>query len=190
MEKTEFDTLYDYYKIQYPKDLEIFRDTCSTDKYSMNPKDKLFFIDDLHNFSKSNHYLLKKKHFVYLLTIHTAFLMTVHKYFNNKYDEFKTINKSIIFEYGLTGTFVYPWEILKILGIPLDKELFSNCLGRVMSDMMTDYHFCKIVPRDFIKKFINDPDLNNPKTHYGKEWEEIAIEEWFRVVKSICPKVS
>lgn len=186
--KTEFNTLYEYYKIQYPKDLEIFRDTCSTDKYSTNPKDKLFFIDDLHNFRKSNHYLLKKKHFVYLLAIHTAFLMTAHKYFNDKYEEFKTMNKGIVFEYGLTNTFVYPWKILKILLIPFDKKLFSDCLGRVMSDMMIDNHFCGITPRDFMDKFIDDLDLNDPRTLYGKHWKEIVTEEWFQSTRCICPK--
>ena len=78
--------------------------------------------------------------------------------------------------------------ILKILLIPFDKKLFSDCLGRVMSDMMIDYHFCDITPRDFMDKFIDDTDLNNPQTPYGKEFKEIALEEWFQTTKSICPK--
>lgn len=190
MDKAEFDTLYEYYQIQYPKDLEVFRDACLTDKYTKEPEDKLFFAQGIEDLKKNNHYLLNKKHFIYFLVIHSSFLMTVHQHFNDKYENFKVKNKGMVFEYGLTNTFMHPWEILDRLQISLNKELFSDCLGWVMSDMMTNYHFCEIIPRDFIEKFINDPDLNNPKTHYGKEWKEIATEEWFQVIKSICPKVS
>jgi hypothetical protein len=83
---------------------------------------------------------------------------------------------------------MYPWEVLSRLHVSFDKELFSNCLGLIMSQMMTDYYFCEIIPRDFMDKFIDDPDLNDQKTTYGKEWKEIALEEWFQVIKSICPK--
>jgi len=54
--------------------------------------------------------------------------------------------------------------------------------------MMTDYHFCGITPRDFMNKIIEDPDLNNSKTPYGKEWREIALEEWFQTTRCIYPK--
>lgn len=186
MDKTEFDTLYEYYKIQYPKDLDIFRNACLTDKNSEN---KLFFVQDLDDLKKNNHYLLKKKHFMYFLAIHTAFLMTVHKHFNDKYDKFKIMNKGMVFEYGLTNTFIYPWGILDRLGVSFEKELFSDCLGRVMSDMMIDYHFCDIIPRDFMDKFIDDLDLNNSKTIYGREFKEIAKEEWFQTNRCVCPKI-
>lgn len=189
MEKTEFDTLYNYYKIQYPKDLEVFIGACLTDKYTKEPEDKLFFAQDIEDLKKNNHYLLNKKHFMYFLVIHSAFLMTVHQHFNNKYEEFKAVNKGIVFEYGLTGTFMKPWIILDRLNISFDGELFSGCLVRVMSDMMTDNHFCGIIPRDFMDKFIDDQDLNDPKNPYGKEWKEIVTEEWFQTTKSICPKI-
>lgn len=185
----EFETLYDYYKIQYPKDLEIFKDACSSPNYNNDKERNICNVHDLENLKRSRHPLLRKKHFIYFLTIHTAFLMTVHKHFNDKYEKFKIMNKGIVFEYGLTNTFMYPWKILERLRVPFDKELFSNCLGLVISEMMTDYHFCEIIPNDFIDKFIEDPDLNNPKTPYGKEWKEIVEEEWFQVIKSICPKI-
>lgn len=188
-DKDKFETLHDYYNIQYYKDLDILKNTFITDRYTKTSEDKLFFVKDLEDFKKSKHPLLNKKHFMYFLAIHTAFLMEVHKFFPEKYDEFKHLNKGMVFEYGLTNTFMYPWEILQRLHISFDKKLFSDCLGLVMSEMMTDYYFCGIIPRDFIDKFIDDPDLNNPKTPYGKEWKEIAEEEWFQVVKSICPKI-
>ncbi len=184
----QFMSLYDYYKIQYPKDLEIFRNACTTDSYTKEPKDKLFFVQDLNFLIRDKHPLLRKKHFMYFLVIHSAFLMTVHKHFNDKYEKFKIMNKGLIFEYGLTNTFMYPWDVLNRLEIFFDKELFGDCLGRAMSDMMTDYRFCEIIPRDFMDKFIEDQDLNNSKTPYGKEWKGIATKEWFQVIKSICPK--
>lgn len=189
LKSDEFNTLYEYYKIQYSKDLENFKNACPNKKHTSDLRYESFFAQDLEYLKETNHSLLKKKHFIYFLVIHTAFLMTVHKYFIDTYENFKIINKGIVFEYGLSNTFILPWDILIKLRISFDKELFSDCLGLIMSEMMTDYHFCEIIPADFINKFIDDPDLSNPKTIYGSVWKEIAIEEWFQTTKSICPKV-
>ena len=35
-------------------------------------------------------------------------------------------------------------------------------------------------------KFINDPDLDNNMTPYGKEWKEICQEEWATIITSTC----
>lgn len=176
--KEQSDSLYDYYRQQYPKDLEIFKELCLTDKKYITPADKLFFVQDLETIKKNGHPLLQKKHFVYFMIINTAFLMEIHKHFKEKYEEFKHKNNGMVFEFGLTNTFIQPWEILERLNISFDKELFSDCIGWSISKLMTNDYFCGIIPIDFMDKFINDPDLNKDETSYGKEWKEICTEEW------------
>ena len=126
---------------------------------------------------------------MYFLVIHTALLMEIHKFFPQKYSEFKAVNKGIVFEYGLTNTFMHPWDVLERLDISLDQELFSSCLGWVISQLMTDKYFCGIIPDHFMDKLINDPDLNDSKTLYGRKWKEVCTKEWVEVITSICPKI-
>jgi hypothetical protein len=182
----EYGCLYDYYKQQYLTDLEEFKNACKIDKKTGN---KLFFVQDLDSIIRSRHPLLGKKHFLYFLVIHTALLMEVHKYFPKKYVEFQKVNKGIVFEYGLTNTFIHPWNILERLNVPFNQELFSSCIGWVISQLMTDYYFCGIIPQDFMDKFINDPDLNSNRTLYGKNWKELCANEWIEIITSTCPKI-
>jgi hypothetical protein len=184
----EFNNLYDYYTIQYPKDLEIFKQACVYPNYCNDKENNIRNVGDLQLLQENNHYLLKKKHFIYFMAIHTAFLMTVFHYFGEKFEEFKLVNKGVIFEFGCTNIFMMPWGILERLDIHFDRKLFSDCLGLVISQMMTDNYFCGIIPRDFMDKFIDDPDLNNPKIPYGKHWKKIVKEEWFQATRCICPK--
>jgi hypothetical protein len=178
----EYSSLFDYYTKQYLTDLEEFKEVCKTGK-------ELFFVQDLDLLNKSKYRLLKKKHFLYFLAIHTALLMEIHKTFPEKYEEFKKVNNGIVFEYGLTNTFMQPWDVLERLNVPFNQELFSSCVGWVMSQLMTDKYFCGIIPDNFMDKFINDPDLNNSKTSYGRKWKEICTKEWVEVITSICPKI-
>lgn len=185
----EFNNLYDYYTIQYPKDLEIFKQACVYPNYNNDKENNIRNWGDLQLLKENNHYLLKKKHFMYFMTIHTAFLMTVHNYFGEKYEEFKLVNKGVVFEFGCTSIFMQPWDVLERLNITFDRKLFSNCLGWVISEMMTDNYFCGIIPNDFMDKFIDDRDLNNLMTPYGKSWKRIVKEEWFQATRCICPKI-
>jgi len=183
-----FSPTYSYYKDGYPIDLDIFRKACPSYKHVDGSQNQLFFVQDLTFLKENDHVLLKKKEFMYYMVINTALLMTIHKYFKDKYDEFKSRNKGIVFEFGLTNTFIPPWEILQRLNILFDKELFSNCLGMAIGRLMTDDYFCGIIPNDFIYKFMDDQDLNKNDTIYGKEWKNMCLEEWFNHTSCICPK--
>jgi hypothetical protein len=184
----EYDSLYKYYEQQYPVDLEEFKKACFTDMKTENLDNKSFFVQDLDNLRKTNHSLLSKKYFIYFLSIHTALLMEIHKHFNDKYDEFKAMNKGLVFEYGLTNTHILPWEIPPRLHVHFDDNLFSKCLSLAISQLMTSYRFCGIIPQDFMNKFINDPDLNSEKIPYGKGWKERVTEIWVKINLYVCPK--
>jgi hypothetical protein len=183
-----YSSLYNYYKYEYLTDLDVFKKACPSYNHADVPENQLFFVQDLTFLKKNDHILLKKKHFMYFMVVNTALLMAFHKYQESKYEEFEKRNNGIVFEFGLTNTFIYPWEILRRLNVPFDKELFMTCLGMSIGRLMTDDYFCGIIPNDFIYKFMDDPDLNKNDTIYGKEWKSMCLEEWFNHTSCICPK--
>ena len=185
---SDFSPTYDYYKDGYPTDLDIFKKACPSYKHVNGSENQSFFVQDLTFLKESDHVLLKNKDFMYYMVINTALLMTTHKYHENKYEEFKKRNNGIVFEFGLTDTFISPWEILQMLNIPFDKRLFSSCLGSAINRLMTDDYFCGLVPDDFMSTFIYDIDLNKSDTIYGKEWRSICLEEWANQIFYLCPK--
>lgn len=183
-------SLYSYYTKIYPKDLEVFRLACPSVQYADTPENQLFFVDDLEHLKRVGHPLLGKKHFVYFMVIHTALLMAIYKYYRGKYEEFKKKNGGMVFEFGLTNTFIYPWEILRRLNVSFDRELFGFCLLWVIHRLMTDYYFCEIIPNDFMGRFIDDPDLNKADTPYGKAWKRVCTDAWIEVATSTCRGVT
>ena len=103
--------------------------------------------------------------------------MVVHEYFRDKYEEYRLKSGGLLFEFGLTNTYVYPWEILKRLKLGVDIQLFQNCLGCLISDIFVNDNMCGIAPRNFLDRLISDPDLANNKTIIGKEWAKMCTEE-------------
>lgn len=175
-------SLYEYYKNQYPIDLENFKLACPTHKIE-GIEGKGYFVDDLDYFRDINYPLpnLKKEHFIYFMVIQTAFLMVIHKYFHDKYEEYKIKNKGVLFEFGLTNTFVYPWDILKRLKLGFNKSLFQNCLGYLIMEIFENDNLCGIIPRDFIRKLTTDPDLTNRENMIGRVWEKMCMDEYLAI---------
>jgi len=184
----EYFTLSDYYEKQYPIDLEEFKKACPFDKNTTDLTKKAFIPADLQDLRKSDYPLLKKKHFLYFLALHTALLMEVYKHFYNNYDEFKERNKGMIFEYGCSNVYLYPWDILRALRVSFDKDLFWACFREVFTKLRTDDNFCGINEEDFMEIFINDPDMNNEKYSYGKSWKKMCQIEWDEIVLSSIPR--
>ena len=175
-EPNKFPSLYDYYKNQYPKDVEVF---CKACRYYDGGNRAM--VDDLEHLKRTGHPLLDKKHFVYFMVIHTALLMFVYKRYRGKYDEFKQKNGGMVFEFGLTNTFIYPWEILQRWNVSFDKELFESCLGWVIFRLNENYNLCNIVPNVFLGGFIEDPDLNKDTTPYGRAWKKMCVDAWVSI---------
>ncbi len=179
-DSTPHQSLYEYYKKQYPIDFELFKVACPTNKTS-DIENKFYFIDDLEYLKKIKHPLLEKRHFIYFMVINIAFLMVVHEYFRDKYEEYRHLHRGIVFEVGLHYVYMSPWDILQKLDMSLDKELFQNCLGHLISDLFVNDNLCGIVPRDFIGKLTTDPDLINEKYMVGKEWEKMCMDEYLAI---------
>lgn len=175
--------LADYYPNQYQLDLKAFKlESPTHKKYGLEGiEGKGYFVTDLDYFRSIDHPLLKKKYFVYFMVINTAFLMTVHKYFYNKYEEYKIKNLGVLFEFGLTNAYVYPWEILRRLKIGFNKRLFQNCLGYLISDLLVENNLCGIIPKDFMDKLINDQNLTDKKLIIGRMWAEMCSDKLSKI---------